>query len=111
LTLVFAGGLGWTSQPATEGFSLSINGTEALRFDVTNKRAVWKDASGQVVLSFVVRRMTSEDAAGLFYLGVPAERVQPGQPLKITVTSLGSDSQRWFALHPYTGVLRSKGNV
>lgn len=110
LTFVFAGGLGWTSQPATEGFSLSINGTEALRFDVTNKRAVWKDASGRVVLSFVVRRMTSEDAAGLFYLGVPAERVQPGRPVTISVTSLGSDSQRWFALHPYTDVRSLKGN-
>lgn len=105
LTLVFAGGLGWLSQPATEGFSLSINRTEALHFDVTNKRAVWKDASGKIVLSFVVRRMTSEDAAGLFYLGVPATLVQPNQPVKITVTSLGSGSKRWFALHPYTDTL------
>jgi hypothetical protein len=108
LTFVFAGGLGWISQPVTEGFALSINGKEALRFDVTTKHNLWRDDSGQVALSFVARRMTSEDAAGLFYLGVPAALVSPGQPVRFTVTSLGSGSQRWFALHPYTDTLSAQ---
>lgn len=108
LTLVFAGALGWVSQPATEGFALSLNGTEVLRFDATTKRSVWHDASGRTTLNFVVRRSTSEDAAGIFYLNVPSEIVVPGQPVRITVASLGTDSQRWFALHPYTDVLGGK---
>ena len=108
LTLIFAGALGWVSQPATEGFALSLNGTEVLRFDATTKRSVWHDASGRTTLNFVVRRSTSEDAAGIFYLNVPSEIVVPGQPVRITVASLGTDSQRWFALHPYTDVLGGK---
>lgn len=111
LTFVFAGGLGWLSQPATDGFLLSVNGKEALRFDVATKRSVWRDDSGSITLSFVVRRTAPEDAAGLFYLCVPAELVTPGQPAQITVSSLGSGSQRWFALHPYTDTLAAPGKA
>jgi hypothetical protein len=52
--------------------------------------------------------MTPEDTAGLFYLGLPRSLVTPGQPCRLTVKSLGSGSQRWFALHPYTDVLGAK---
>ncbi|HPO16716.1 MAG TPA: glycoside hydrolase family 2 TIM barrel-domain containing protein [Candidatus Hydrogenedentes bacterium] len=105
VTLVFAGGVGWISQPATSGFELSINGKEALRFDVCIGRGIWRDGTGRVTLSFEPKRMTSEDAAGLFYLGVPRDLVKPGKPCRLTVTSLGAGSQRWFALHPYADVL------
>ncbi len=105
VSIVFAGGLGWLSQPATKGFSLSVNGKEALQFDVCNGRGLWRDASGRITLSFVPKRMTSEDAAGLFYLGIPRDLVKPGEPCRLCVTSLGSGSKRWFALHPYTDVL------
>ena len=112
VTLVFAGGLGWISQPESGGFALSVNGEDVLHFDVCRGRGLWRDASSGVTLALAPRRSTSEDTAGLFYLGVPRERVQPGQPCLITVTSLGSGSQRWFALHPYTDVLRGpRGNL
>ena len=34
VTFVFAGGLGFSSQPKTNGFALDINGKEAIRFDI-----------------------------------------------------------------------------
>jgi len=111
LTFVFAGGLGWISQPDVGGFALSVNGKEALRLDVTTKRNVWRNETGTITLSFVVRRNDTEDAAGLFYLSVPASCVIPGRPAKITVTSLGTGSQRWFALHPYTDILTPSGGT
>ncbi len=108
ITFVFAGGLGWISQPSTDGFALSLNGKEILRFDVCRGRGLWHDDANRVSLSFVARRSTSEDTAGLFYLGVPCDLVAPGQGCRLSVTSLGSGSQRWFALHPYSDVLGAK---
>ena len=108
VSFVFAGGLGWISQPKTEGFALSINGKDLLHFDVCNGRGLWRDETGRVTLSFVPRRMTSEDTAGLFYLGVPRDLLTAGQSCRLGVKSLGSGSQRWFALHPYTDVLGKK---
>ncbi len=105
LSFVFAGGLGWVSQPAVGGFALALNGKEVLRFDVCRGHGRWQDSSGRVTLGFAARGMTSEDTAGLFYLGVPREFVTPGQPCRIAVTSAGAGSQRWFALHPYPDVL------
>jgi hypothetical protein len=108
LTFVFAGGLGWISQPKTDGFVLAMNGKDLLRFDVCNGRGLWRDDANRVTLSFVPHRSTSEDTAGLFYLGVPRGLIAPGQPCRLAVRCLGSGSQRWFALHPYTDVLGAK---
>jgi hypothetical protein len=108
VTIVFAGGVGWISQQQTDGFVLGINGIDTLRFDVCRGRGLWHDESNRVTLSLVPRRTTSEDTAGLFYLGVPRDLVKPGQPCRLTVKSLGAGSRRWFALHPYADVLGAK---
>jgi hypothetical protein len=108
VTFVFAGGVGWISQPQTDGFVLGINGKDALRFDVCRGRGLWRDESNRVTLSLTPRRMAPEDTAGLYCLGVPSGLVKPGQPCRLTVKSLGAGSQRWFALHPYTDVLGAK---
>jgi hypothetical protein len=108
VTFVFAGGLGWVSQPKTEGFILCVNGKDAVHFDVCRGRGLWRDETNRTTLSFAPHRMTSEDTAGLFYLGVSRNLVAPGQPCRLAVKSLDSGSQRWFALHPYTDVLGTK---
>ncbi|MBX7256747.1 MAG: hypothetical protein K1Y02_10325 [Candidatus Hydrogenedentes bacterium] len=105
ITFVFAGGLGWISEPQTDGFMLSIDGKDAIGFDVGHGRVDWKDETGKVTLNFVPRKMTKEDCAGLFYLRVPREYLTPGRPCTLTVRSLGAGSRRWFALHPYADVL------
>lgn len=108
VTFVFAGGLGWISQPQSTGFALEVNGKDVIHFDVCRGRGLWQDASTRVMLSLASHRMSSEDTAGLFYLGVPRELITPGQACRLSVKALGSGSQRWFSLHPYTDVLKPR---
>ncbi|HOZ49635.1 MAG TPA: glycoside hydrolase family 2 TIM barrel-domain containing protein [Candidatus Hydrogenedentes bacterium] len=105
VTFVFAGGLGWKSQPKTDGFALAVNGEDVLDLDVADALTTWADEARSVALTFIPKRVTNEDAAGLFYVRVPAAVLTSGAPCRLAVRSKGSGSQRWFALHPYTDVL------
>jgi hypothetical protein len=100
VTFVFAGGLGYSSQPKTEGFALEINGREAIRFDMPAP-AKWTSADKRVELRFEPRRAVTEDQFGRFYLTIPREMLKPGAACQLGVRSLGAGSQRWFGLNPY----------
>ena len=108
VTFIFAGGLGWISQPETEGFALSVGGKDVIDFDVASGLTTWRNEERGVALSLFPNRMTREDTAGLFYLRVPAAFLEPGQPCRLAVRSKGKGSQRWFALHPYDDVLTQR---
>ena len=66
VTFVFAGGLGFSSQPKTNGFALDINGKEAIRFDLPGPEK-WVNSDNRVELRFEKRRSVTEDQFGLFY--------------------------------------------
>ena len=100
ITFVFAGGLGYSSEPKTEGFALEINGKEVLRFDLPEPKT-WQSADKRVELRFESRRTVSVDQFGLFHLTVPRDMLKPGEPCVLGVRSLGNGSQRWFGLNPY----------
>ncbi|HEY5913445.1 MAG TPA: sugar-binding domain-containing protein [Verrucomicrobiae bacterium] len=100
-TFVFSGGLGWKSQPQTPGFVLLVNGRELLTFDVASEGHTWLAPGGNARLSFAPEKNLPEDALGLFYLTVPADRLEPGKPCRLAVQSQGKDSRRWFGLNPY----------
>lgn len=100
VTFVFAGGLGFGSEPKTDGFVLEIDGKEAVRFDLPEPKT-WQSADKRVELRFDVRRSVPTDRLGLFYLIVPREMVKPGEPCVLGVRSLGRGSRRWFGLNPY----------
>ncbi len=100
VTFVFAGGLGFGSDPKTEGFALEINGAETLRFDLPEP-ATWQSADKRVELRFESRRTVTVDHAGLFHLTMPRDLLKPGEPCVLGVRSLGTGSQRWFGLNPY----------
>ncbi len=102
-TFVFAGGLGWQSQPHTPGFTLALEGGAALQFDICREFRVWRGEG--VTLHFVPKKLLPEDALGLFYLTVERARLAPGKPCRVTVTSRGNDSRRWFALNPYADLV------
>lgn len=99
---VFLGGLGWKSQPATEGFSLAVNGRERLDFDISTRAETWQSADGSARLYYVPTWRNEEDSAGLFVLVLSEGDFAPGEPCELSVTSRGSGSQRWFGLHPIT---------
>ncbi len=106
ITFVFAGGLGWVSEPATRGFVLLLNGKEGLNFDVSMQPKTWKSPDGNITLYFMPKRLLPLDAVGLFYVTVNRHLVTPDRPCTFSVRSLGSGSRRWFALHPYCDVLK-----
>jgi len=105
VTFVFAGGLGWVSQPKTKGMTFLVDGREVIGFDVTQDRATWESEDGKVKLHFVPRRRLPLDAVGFFYVSVAAELLTPGKPCRLAVRSKGSGSRRWFGLNPYTDIL------
>ncbi len=100
VTFVFAGGLGYGSDPKTEGFVLEIAGKETLRFDLPEPK-IWHSADKRVALRFDCSRTNSVDHFGLFHVTVPRDMVKPDEPLLVGVRSLGTGSQRWFGLNPY----------
>jgi hypothetical protein len=105
LTFVFAGGIGWISEPRKEGFTLSVNGQDGIEFDVSSGFTTWRNDDLGVVLTLFSKTVTNEDNAGLFYVRVPAALLEPGKPCRLAVRSNNEGSRRWFALHPYGDVL------
>ena len=104
VTFVFAGGMGWESQPKTDGFALSIQGREGVRFDLARHGARWSAPDGKVTLQFVPLRLVPEDQLGLFYVTVSRGLLKPGEPCRLSVRSLGRGSRRWFAVNAYAGL-------
>jgi hypothetical protein len=100
VTFVFAGGLGFASEPVTAGFALEINGKEALQFNLPEPK-FWQSPDKRVTLQFDSRRTLSVDQFGLFRLTVPRDMVKPGEPCVLGVRSLGTGSRRWFGLNRY----------
>ena len=108
VTFIFAGGLGWRSQPKTEGFTLEVDSREVLAFDLTQTRGTWASADAKVRMVFLPLRQLPEDTVGLFYITVAADRLTPGEPLRLGVVSKGEGSRRWFGLNPYTDIVRGR---
>jgi hypothetical protein len=100
VTFTFAGGLGYGTEPKSEGFVLEINGKEALRFDLPEPRT-WTSADKRIELRLDARRVILPDYLGLFYLTIPRRLLEPGKPCRLGVRSLGTGSRRWFGLNPY----------
>jgi hypothetical protein len=100
VTFVFAGGLGFGSEPKSDGFVLEINGKEVVRFDLPEPKT-WQSADKRVELRFDSSRAVSVDQFGLFYLTIPRDMLKPGKPCVLAVRSLGTDSRRWFGLNTY----------
>ncbi|MDD5520804.1 MAG: glycoside hydrolase family 2 TIM barrel-domain containing protein [Kiritimatiellae bacterium] len=98
----FAGGLGFISEPKTEGFVLEINGKETLRFDLPEPRT-WESADKRVSLRFEPRR-SGADHLGLFYVTIPRDMLKSGESCQLSVRSIGKGSRRWFGLNPYISV-------
>jgi len=105
ISFVFAGGLGWKSEPPSDGYVFLVNGHPALEFNFTMEAKTWKSADGKVQLSFRPTRLLEVDALGYFYVRLAPDLMVPGQPCVLGVQSKGQGSKRWFGLHPYTDLL------
>jgi hypothetical protein len=98
VTFLFAGGLGYATEPKTEGFELTFDGKTVLKFDLPEPTE-WKREDGQIVLKLYVKKTIGPDTFGLFTLTVPKASAESGTHT-IGVRSLGQGSRRWFGLNP-----------
>ncbi len=105
VTFVFAGGLGYSGQPKTDGFQLQFDGKDVLKFDLPNDDSdtLWKSGDGKFQLRFEILRSEPQDRFGRFYLTVSRTVFEGEAPRThtLSVVSLGSGSARWFGLYPY----------
>jgi len=104
LVLLFLGGLGWTSEPETQGFVLSVNGKRSLQFDVTREVTTWRSTDGELRLDYLPTWTSNVDSGGFFYLEVSRSLLEQGKSLDLAVTSIGTGSKRWFSLDPLKDV-------
>lgn len=103
-SFVWAGGIGWRSQPAGGGFAVSLDGQPVLDIPFVTTTTRWHDPGGSITLDYRVRRTTEEDSFGVFILTVPTDRVRRGSPVELAVTASAQNSRRWLSLVPYTDV-------
>lgn len=94
----FSGGIGWITEPKTDGFALSIGGREKLRFDVTKEPARWVSEDGAVELIYLPTWTSSVDSGGFFFVALTQIPVNDDGAVEFAVRSLGQGSKRWFAL-------------
>jgi hypothetical protein len=106
VTFVWAGGLGYRSQPGGGSFVLEMNGRKVCDIPFVSASAQWPcDLSA--TLRYQVCRTTDEDTFGLFCLSIPTAKVVPGQPVELTLTGTAEGSQRWISVSPYRDVVKS----
>ena len=98
--MCFAGALGWSSQPQTDGFQLNVGQRLTIPFDITRCASCWPSKSGDAELLYLPTWTSGEDSAGFFLLVIhdPSIAGNEATPLTISVQSLSNDSQRWFAV-------------
>ena len=96
--LCFTGGVGWESEPKTDGFGLKLNG-QAVRFDVTREPQRWASKDGSLELIYLPTWKSDVDSGGFFFLALakPMPALE-GDRISISVQSLGEGSHRWFAV-------------
>jgi hypothetical protein len=99
LVYCFSGGVGWETEPKTDGFALVLNGEEKLRFDVTRQLTRWVSEDGTVELTYLPTWTSNVDSGGFFFVvltgRIPVDR---NGVVPFAVRSLGHGSKRWFAL-------------
>jgi hypothetical protein len=105
IVFVFAGGLGWKSEPDAGGYTFLVNNQPVLDFNLTTEAKSWSSPDGQAELRFHPTRQLALDALGYFYVRLAPGLVVPGQPCRLGVKSKGRNSKRWFGLHPYTDLV------
>ncbi|MEC7861584.1 MAG: hypothetical protein VYC70_03025, partial [Verrucomicrobiota bacterium] len=98
MTLCFVGGLGWKTEPETGGFRMLINGKDPIQFDVTTSPAIWSSSDKSIELIYLPTWSSSLDSGGFFFVHILNPDDQEKTNIKISVSSLGEGSMRWFAL-------------
>ena len=97
---VFVGAMGYRSEPVTDGFVMTFPGAAPIVFDLSHVRQSWTNVDNTAALVFDPTWHDASDAAGYFFLTIDRSLLNGGEPMTVSVASLGEGSQRWFAIHP-----------
>jgi hypothetical protein len=108
VTFVWAGGIGWRSEPAGGPFTLWVNGKQRLDFPFVTQSTRWVSTDGATRLDYTVHRSTGEDTCGLFYLTLSTDELAMGEAAEVAVTAPAAGSKRWASLVPYTDVVATE---
>ena len=94
----FTGGVGWISEPMSEGFLMTINNRHQIKFDVTKEYSSW-ESEDKLVKLFYLPTWTSElDSGGFFFISFIEPSIIKDKALSVRVSSNASGSKRWFAI-------------
>jgi len=96
--LCFSGGLGWSSEPTTGGFSLVVGGQERLRFDLARELSFWQGVDGALDLYYLPAWKSEVDTGGVFLIVLGEQFLAKGGQIEFRVESVGEGSKRWFAI-------------
>ena len=94
----FAAAMGFASQPEGK-FSLRVNGSGPLDFNVSLTDASWRSTDGRISMQYTVSEVNAEDSCGTVFIAVPVEVLTSGKPALFEVSALEAGSERWFGIY------------
>ena len=94
----FPAAMGFLSQPSGK-FTLRVNGTALLDFNVSLADETWQSPDGRARMSYTVTEANTEDSCGFLQIEVTPDLVKPGEPARFEVLGSNSGSQRWFGIY------------
>ncbi len=98
VVLCLTGGLGYESQPATDGFTLAVDGKDTLPFDLSRKFIRWQSKDNSMELIHLPTWTTDLDSGGYFFFVLPKGYIKKDRAIQFSVKSMGEGSQRWFSI-------------
>jgi len=90
--------MGFLSQPSGK-FTLWVNGTALLEFNVSLSDESWQSPDGRARMSYAVAEANTEDSCGVLQVELAPDLVKPGEPARFEVIGSNSASQRWFGVY------------
>ncbi len=91
-------GMGFASQPRGK-FTLKVNGSMLLEFDVSLADQSWQGADGRARMRYSVKEANTEDSNGVLEIEVPSAFLKAGRRAEFEVIGSASGSQRWFGIY------------
>jgi putative heme-binding domain-containing protein len=105
-------GMGHHAQPRGH-FSLRLNGTPVLNFDVVLNDHAWARPDGSIRLEYEVKENNTEDSNGILTIKARGSLLEAGRPARFEVVGSPSNSLRWFGIYlfPDGAVAAVSGNA
>lgn len=100
----FSGGMGWLTEPRTEGFVLTVDEKISVEFDVTRELTRWMSQDGRMEIIYLPTWKSDLDSGGFFIVSCRLEAEQGQDGVVFSVRSRGEGSKRWFAVDKHQGM-------